>query len=144
MSDSLFASASRRPAANVASVTPSPAKPTTPLTHTSAVAAMVARASGPARTSVPAGTPASRRPASDSSAMATTLGTQRRACSIRSSTEVAAPRATTSKRSGSASTTSRVWVPIDPVDPASATVVVATAPAYDRQVARSAVCESRP
>ena len=36
MSDSLLASASRLPASSVASVTPSPAKPTTPFTHTSA------------------------------------------------------------------------------------------------------------
>ena len=35
-----------------------------------------------------------------------------------------APRATTRYRSGSAATTSRVWVPMEPVDPASATVVV--------------------
>ena len=31
--------------------------------------------------------------------------------------------ATTSNRSGSAATTSRVWVPIEPVDPAMETVV---------------------
>src|SRR5688500_3077801 len=41
--------------------------------------------------------------------------------------------ATTSNRSGSAATTSSVWVPIDPVDPAIETVVreEPTRPAYE-------------
>ena len=45
---------------------------------------------------VPAGTSSRRAAARDSSAMATTFGCQRRACSASRSTDVAAPRATTS------------------------------------------------
>ena len=55
ISDSLLASARRRPAASAARVTRRPAKPTTPLTHTSATAPRSANAASPARTSVPAG-----------------------------------------------------------------------------------------
>ena len=39
-----------------------------------------------------------------------------------------APIATTSNRPGSARTTSMAWVPMDPVEPAMATVVTATPP----------------
>ena len=55
--------------------------------------------------------------------MATTCGRTALACSMRASTEDPAPMATISKRSGSAATTSSVWVPIDPVEPAIEMVV---------------------
>ena len=51
ISDSLLASARRRPASRVARVTDRPAKPTTPLTTTSASVARLAMASAPPRTS---------------------------------------------------------------------------------------------
>ena len=57
INDSLLASAKRRPPASAARVTRRPAKPTTPLTHTSATAPRSASAASPARTSVPDGTP---------------------------------------------------------------------------------------
>ena len=66
------------PAFNAAIVTPRPANPTTPLTQTSAVVAIWASASGPARTSVPGGTSSASSPARSASARATTLGCQRR------------------------------------------------------------------
>ena len=104
-------------------MTGSPAKPTTPLTQTSATALMAPRASGPATTSVPGGRRASSSPARLWSAMATTLGRTASAWATSASTDEWAPMATTSNRSGSAATTSRVWVPIEPVDPAMETVV---------------------
>ena len=118
MSDSLLASASRRPASRAASVTASPAKPTTPLTATSATAAMRGQRLGAghdldARGQEPG--PARRR------------GPRRR-WPRRRGGDVGpgrpagrptrlAPRATTSERLGLASTTSSAWVPMDPVDP---------------------------
>ncbi len=59
--------------------------------------------------------------------MATTSGRCRRAWSASGSTERWAPMATTSNRSGEPSTTSRAWVPIDPVDPTRLTVTAAPA-----------------
>jgi hypothetical protein len=122
MMDSLLASASRRPASRAARVTSSPAKPTTPLTATSASVAISARPSAPVTTS----TPGSSRPASsaarDGSPMATTRGRSRAAWSTSCSTDRWAPIATTSKRSGQASITSTAWVPIEPVDPTRLTV----------------------
>src|SRR4029450_3712521 len=58
------------------------------------------------------------------------LGWRSRAWRTSASADDQAARATTSNRSGSARTTSIVWVPIDPVDPAMATVVTATARGY--------------
>src|SRR5687768_15894582 len=126
ISDSLLASARRRPAASVARVTSRPAKPTTAFTQTSASVPMAASASGPARSSVPAGRRAARSAtlAGSGSASTTASGRSSRACSARSSTDDMAASATTRNRSGSARTTSSVCVPIDPVEPATATVVV--------------------
>ena len=56
--------------------------------------------------------------ASVSSAMATTAGRHRCACSASWSTDDPAPSAATENRSGSAAMTSSACVPIDPVDPA--------------------------
>ncbi len=72
-----------------------PAKPTTPLTHTSATPAIWARASGPATTSVPAGTRDCNADASDWSAMATYCGRSSLAWATSASTERPAPMATT-------------------------------------------------
>ena len=110
--------------ASVARVTRRPAKPTTPFTHTSASAPRLARPSSPTRSSQDG-----RAALSSSrwvpSATATTAGRRRAAWAASAATSrPLAPRATIRNRSGSASTTSRVWVPIEPVDPASATVVV--------------------
>ena len=85
---------------------------------------MSASASGPATTSVPAGTRAARSAAFVSSAMATTAGRHRCACSASSSTDDPAPSAATENRSPSASITSSACTPIDPVDPATTTDVV--------------------
>ena len=96
MSDSLFASARRAPASSAAKVTPRPAKPTTALSTTSASRAMATSDSGPAQTSVPAGTCVSSAAAFVESAMATRLGRRAWACSASRSMDDAAPRATTS------------------------------------------------
>ena len=110
--------------ASVASVTRRPAKPTTPLTHTSASAPRLARPSSPTRSSHD-GSAALSSSRWVPSATATTAGRRRAACAASAATSrPLAPRATIRNRSGSASTTSMVWVPIEPVDPASATVVV--------------------
>mmetsp|Transcript_20478 Transcript_20478/g.50900 ORF Transcript_20478/g.50900 Transcript_20478/m.50900 type:complete len:314 (+) Transcript_20478:768-1709(+) len=50
-------------------------------------------------------------------AIETTFGVYFRTCSVMSFELVPAERASTTKLSGQASTISRVWVPIDPVDP---------------------------
>ena len=96
ISDSLLARARRCPALRAARVTVSPAKPTTPLTTTSASPAMAARDSGPAwiSTLVPAGRAASRSAARDASAMATTSGRNSATWAASCSTDVDAPRAT--------------------------------------------------
>src|SRR6478609_4423629 len=121
MSDSLLASARRRPASRVARVTDRPANPTTPLTTTSASVARLAMASGPPRTSH-SGRASATTAAAASSATATTLGRCVRAWAMSTSgLRPVAPRAVSSKRSASASSTSSAWVPIEPVDPASAT-----------------------
>ncbi len=121
MSDSLLARANRRPASRVASVTGNPAKPTTPFTTTSASSARLARAPAPARTSH-WGRRATSSAATPSSATATTLGRWTSAWATSASIRVPlAPMAVSSKRSGSAASTSSVWVPIEPVDPARAT-----------------------
>src|SRR5829696_8309794 len=130
ISDSLLASARRRPAAMAASVTRRPAKPTTPLTHTSATPPSSASASSPPRTSVPGGTRAATAAAWASSPITTSFGRRASAWPTRASTDDQAPSATTSKRSGSARTTSIVCVPIEPVEPAMATVVTATRSPY--------------
>ena len=126
INDSLFARASRFPASKVAIVTDSPAKPTTPFTTTSAVPDTAAMASGPASTATPAGSSSASSCARPASAMATTRGCTRCAWAASSSTELPAPNATISKRSGCAATTSSVWVPMDPVEPSTATVVMST------------------
>src|SRR4051812_34695110 len=123
MSDSLLASASRRPFSRAAMVTGRPAKPTTPFTTTSA-SATSRSASGPATTSVPGGTRSASLAARVSSAMATTFGRTALACSASTSTERAAPMAVTSYAPCDAATTSSVCVPMDPVDPSTATVVI--------------------
>ena len=97
-----------------------PAKPTTPLTTTSASRAMAARASGPAE-HLGAGRAAGPRSsaARDASAMATTLGAAARAACAASRSTDAAGAEGDDLGSGRARprTTSRVWVPIDPVEP---------------------------
>ncbi len=128
ISDSLFASASRLPPLSVARVTGSPANPTTPFTTTSASSASDASASGPLRTSH-SGSASLSVASCAASAIATTFGRTARACSISRSTDDDAPSATTSNRSASAATTSRVCTPIEPVEPATATRVV-TDPGY--------------
>ena len=120
ISDSLLASASRLPAPSAASVTPSPAKPTTPLTHTSPTAAIVGQRVRPGD--------APRCPPAPRASQLGRLASRRRwrrpraatAAPARasSSTDDPAPSATTVNRSGSASITSSACVPIDPVDPA--------------------------
>ena len=76
ISDSLLARASRRPAASVANVSRRPAKPTTPLTQTSATVPISARASTPAWTSVPGGTASATSAARRSSPDDHQLGVQ--------------------------------------------------------------------
>lgn len=67
---------------------------------------------------VPAGTSAESSPALEGSATATKRGPNSLACSASTVTDLAALRATTSNRPGEARTTSRAWVPIEPVLPA--------------------------
>ena len=74
ISDSLLASASRLPAASVASVTGRPANPTTPFTATSASTATAAIASGPASMAMPGGSSSLSSAARSASASATTRG----------------------------------------------------------------------
>src|SRR6056297_78868 len=122
---SLFASASRLPARNVSIVIASPANPTTPFTTTSAPSTTAASS---ATTSVD-GSAAATRCRASSSATATSAGDHRRACSTRASADRPTASDTTSyepgTRSFSAAITSRVCVPIEPVEPAMATRVVA-------------------
>jgi len=123
ISDSLLARASRFPAPRAARVTGSPANPTTPLTTTSACEPSDARASAPARSSIPGASLSFNDGARSSSASATTEGWNSAAWAASRSTERAAPSASMMNRSGSARTTSSVCVPIDPVDPINETVV---------------------
>ena len=74
ISDSLLARARRRPDSSAAMVTGSPANPTTPFTTMSAAVAAAIRPSGPATTSVPAGTSSASFVASPASPIATSAG----------------------------------------------------------------------
>ena len=98
ISDSLLASASVLPASSAASVGRRPTAPVMPLSTTSQSSpAAVTEASSP-----------SPAKAGENS---------RHCCSKSSSWEPPAVSATTRNRSGLARTTSRAWVPIDPVEP---------------------------
>ena len=127
MSDSLLARARRCPAARVARVTPQPGEADHAVDAHVGLAGEAGQRLGSGHAPRCPGARWPRAVGRAASAMATTLGRttgglggqQRRPTTL-------APRATTSKRSGSAPTTSSVWVPIDPVDPARATVVVVT------------------
>ena len=129
MSDSLLASARRRPASRVARVTDSPAKPTTPLTTTSASVARLASASAPPRTSH-SGSGLGHHGGGGLVGDGHDLGPVRPGPGRRArrGRRPVAPSAASSKRSGSAATTSSVWVPIEPVDPARATRMAVMAP----------------
>ena len=124
MSDSLLARASRRPAPSAASVTGSPAKPTTALTTRRPP---WPTATSPRRRPSPRSPAAARPPASGTRAgspMATSSGRSRRAWATSRSTDRWAASATNRKRSGSVSTTSIAWVPIEPVEPTRLTLHV--------------------
>ena len=95
MSDSLLARASRRPERSAATVTASPANPTTAFSTTSPISPSEARPSVPARTSTPGGTAAASSGASEASPMATTCGWRAAAWRASSPTERFAPSATT-------------------------------------------------
>ena len=138
MSDSLLASASTEPASSAARVGRSPIEPVTPLRTTSAPhpAATVAASSPTTTSGADAATPAS---AAACATAARTSSTEPRAAATsgtRNSTAWRASRsrlppalsATIVKRPGCAATTSRAWVPIEPVEPRTATVRVVTGP----------------
>ena len=125
ISDSLLASARRRPASSVARVTSQPGEADHAVDADVGLGAQAGQALGAdpdldARAAArrpPGRRPRRRRPRP----WAARPRPGRRAgpgCGP------VAPRATTSKRSGSAATTSSVWVPMEPVDPARAMVVV--------------------
>ena len=127
---SLLARARSLPARIAARVGSRPAQPTMPVTTKSAVgqAAATQRPSGPPSNSGKGAgrswgsraSSRSRRVATRSpSARATTSGRWRRIWPISRSRLRPAVRATTRKRSGKSSTISRVWVPIEPVDPST-------------------------
>ena len=123
MIDSLLARASRRPASRAARVTGSPAKPTTPLTATWASVAMRGQPLGAHHHLHPGTEPS----ASSGREAGVADGDHRRVQPIGPGPPAArrtgaAPRATTSKRSGHASMTSMAWVPMEPVDPTRLTV----------------------
>ena len=125
--DSLFASASVFPFCNAANVGPRPEEPTRAFRTMSASVSAASRsaASGPLRTSTPRSEPMLFRTSSAaaSSAIATTGGRNSRICPINSSWFVpATDRPTTLKRSGLRRTTSRAWVPTDPVEPRMVTL----------------------
>ena len=102
----------------------SPAAPTIPVTTVSAES-MVEHARIPSSPCIMVGIlamPASSKfdfncCAAFSVAIDTTLGLYFKTCSVINFELVPAERASTTKLSGQASTISRVWVPIDPVDP---------------------------
>ncbi len=102
----------------------SPAAPTIPVTTVSAES-IVEQAKIPSSPCMMVGMlaiPASSRfdlssAAAASVAIETTFGVYFKTCSVMSFELVPAERASTTKFSGQASTISRVWVPMDPVDP---------------------------
>ena len=122
-SDSLLARASALPAARAARVGSSPAAPVMAFITTSqGRAASRWEASGPAQTAVCAGNRSASAAAASADGTATTSGVQACAWSTnRSRLPPPADSPTTRKRSGWASITSRVWVPIEPVDPSRTT-----------------------
>ena len=120
MSDSLLASARRVPDPSAARVTPRPAKPTTPFTHTSP-------GDGDRRQRVGAGHAPRCPPAPASRSVGGQRvvgdGDDRRAAPAAPARRAGRPTtrrpsAATVNRSGSAAMTSSACVPIDPVDPA--------------------------
>ena len=118
---SLLARRISRPAAIACQVGTSPIAPTRAPTTASAsgwVAAAM-RPASPLITSRPGNSAASRR-ASVSSATATSPGRCVRTCSPSSATLRPAARATTANRSGKRAATSSVAVPIEPVEPRTA------------------------
>ncbi len=119
-SDSLFASASRFPTFNASNVGSRPAAPTSALTtiSTSGCVAAASTASQPAAKRVPGdGTARENSP----SARTANSGRCSRTCSSSASALRWAVSATTRKRSGNALMTSSVVLPIDPVEPRTAT-----------------------
>ena len=117
---SLLASPSRHPFDSVAMVTGRPAKPTTPLITTSAMSHIsVASATTSISPSPDSASLTSFRAVG--SATATIAGRKVLACSIMTAAERPVERPTTSNASGSAEMISRVWPPIEPVEPAIAT-----------------------
>ncbi len=123
ISDSLLASANRLPASRAARVTGSPAKPDDGVHHRVRRAWRLRRGRRSLDNSrVPSGRPARDGVgrvgvADDHYRRAVLAGLLERG----RSTELCAPSATTRNSSGLRSTTSRVWVPIDPVEPRTAT-----------------------
>jgi len=129
---SLLASPRRLPALRVASVTPKPAKPTTPLITTSATAAAASNASGPTSRSTPTGSSPASSPERLASVSTTTSGRTAAAWAATASTDPWALSEATRNRSGSVAMTSRVWVPIEPVEPSTATLIMRALPELDR------------
>ena len=103
-------------------VTPSPAKPTTPFTATSASPDTSSNAAGPATNSVPAGSRSRMSSTRALSAIATTRGRNSITCCKSNSVLDRVPMTSIRNRSVLARTTSSVCVPIDPALPKSATL----------------------
>ena len=122
-SDSLFASASTLPATSASKLARSPAAPTSEFTTTSTSSARTRShtASIPAPTETPSGARATARAAAASSPSATRVTPNARACSISSVSRVPAASVTMRTLSGWRRATSSVCVPIEPVDPSTAT-----------------------
>src|SRR5439155_25833357 len=120
-SDSLFARARIFPDCSVAREGESPTAPTMAFSTMSASdsRASVSMASGPDRMSTSRSEPSLSfsSTAASSSAMATRGGMNSRTCPTSSSWLLPAPKPTTRNRSGLCRTTSRAWVPIEPVEP---------------------------
>src|SRR5215210_3738025 len=112
--DSLLARATLLPACSAPTVAASPAKPTMPLSTTSA-GASESRSAEPGPASTLHSSPS--RSAASPPSRATYSGENSRACSRRASALRPAARPTTSKRSGWARTTSRACRPMLPVEP---------------------------
>lgn len=126
ISDSLLASASTRPASSAASVEVSPRAPVMPLsTMSQGDAAISATPPGPAstRARAPAAARASRSAGTaEGSATATASTSKSAACFARRSTRPPpAASAVTRNRPGALATTSRAWVPMEPVEPSTTT-----------------------